>query len=91
MKKGSIGIVLIFFLLAPGAGCLTAGAADEINTMMCDEGVVRIGDFAESVEQKCGAPDSRQEGFWRYALGPDEVYIVEFDENDNVVRIRQEM
>jgi hypothetical protein len=50
--------------------------------------VVQIGDFFQTVQDKCGEPDKKEGKFWRYNPGPSEpVYTVEFDENGNVVRI----
>ena len=88
IKMREIGFVLTGLLLAIGA--ITAIAAEETDSIMCDGGVVEIGDFAGTVETKCGAPDTKEGNYWRYDFGPSEVYMVEFDENGHVVRILEE-
>jgi len=88
MKKRDIGIVLPLFLVVLGMGHSTVMASDNAESMMCDNGVVRIGDFFQTVQDKCGEPDKKEGKFWRYNPGPSEpVYTVEFDENGNVVQI----
>jgi hypothetical protein len=83
-------MVLTLFFLVVGVGCSTAGAAEETDSMMCDGGLVEIGDLAADVERKCGAPDTKQWKSWRYDFGPSEVFVIEFDENGSVIRIREE-
>ena len=87
IKLREIGIVLAGLWLAFGPGYFTAAVAEETDSMMCDGGVVEIGNFFGSVEDKCGAPDTKQGNYWKYDFGPSEVYMVEFDENGKVVRI----
>ena len=88
MSKRDIGIVLALFLLILGLGHSRVMASDNADSMMCDNGVVRIGDFFQAVQDKCGEPDKKEGKFWRYNPGPSEpVYTVEFDENGKVVRI----
>jgi hypothetical protein len=90
MKKNTIGMALTFFFLIAGVGCFTVIAAEKTDSMMCDDGLVEIGDFTDDVESKCGEPNSKEGKFWRYAFGPSETYIVEFDDSGNVVRILEE-
>jgi len=88
MKKRDIGIVLALFLMILAMGPSTVIAATNADSIMCDNGVVQIGDFFQTVQDKCGEPDKKEGKFWRYDFGPSEpVYTVEFDENDKVVRI----
>ena len=62
-------------------------AADEASSMMCDEGVVNIGDMDVDVQSKCGQPDSQNMNDWVYDFGPSQpVYTVIFNEG-KVVRI----
>ncbi|KPJ75212.1 MAG: hypothetical protein AMJ54_15605 [Deltaproteobacteria bacterium SG8_13] len=86
----SIGIYLTLLFLLSVAGCFTAIAAEKTDSMMCDDGLVEIGDFTKDLESKCGTPDSKEGKFWRYAFGPSEKYMVEFDDSGNVVRILEE-
>jgi hypothetical protein len=88
MKKRNLSIVLALFLLTLGIGGLTVVAAGDTDSIMCDNGVVAIGDFSQTVQDKCGEPDKKEGKFWRYNFGPSlPVYTVEFDENGNTVRI----
>ena len=88
MKKRDIGIVLALFLVLMGLGHSTAIASGDVDSIMCDNGVVQIGDFSQTVQDKCGEPEKKEGRIWRYNFGPSlPVYTVEFDENDKVVRI----
>ena len=65
-------------------------AAEEASSMMCDEGVVNIGDMDVDVQEKCGQPDSQNMNEWVYNFGPSEpVYKVIFKEG-KVVRILED-
>jgi hypothetical protein len=65
-------------------------AAEEASSMMCDEGVVNIGDMDVDVQDKCGEPDSQNMNEWVYNFGPSEpVYTVIFKEG-KVVRILED-
>jgi len=65
-------------------------AAQEASSMMCDEGVVNIGDMDVDVEDKCGQPDSRNMNEWLYIFGPGQpVYRVIFKDG-KVVRILED-
>jgi hypothetical protein len=65
-------------------------AADEASSMMCDEGVVNIGDMDVDVQSKCGQPDSQNMNAWVYNFGPSQpVYTVIFNEG-KVVRILED-
>ena len=62
-------------------------AAEEASTMMCDEGVVNIGDMDADVRENCGEPDSQGMNEWVYNFGPSQpVYTVIFKEG-KVARI----
>jgi hypothetical protein len=62
-------------------------AAEEASTMMCDEGVVNIGDADVDVQEKCGEPNSQGMDEWVYNFGPSQpVYTVIFKEG-KVARI----
>jgi len=88
MGKRNFSIVLALFLLTLGMGGLTVVAADNVDSIMCDNGVVQIGDFFQTAQDKCGEPDKKEGKFWRFNFGPSEpVYTVQFDENGKVVRI----
>ena len=85
-KKWELVSVVIVFAL--GWICSAAMAAEDATSIMCDGGVVGIGDFFQTVQDKCGEPDKKEGNFWRYNFGPSQpIYTVEFGENGNVVRI----
>jgi hypothetical protein len=62
-----------------------------VNSIICDNGVVEIGDLALTVQDKCGEPDKKEGKFWGYEFGPSTpAYTLEFDENGKVVRILED-
>jgi hypothetical protein len=65
-------------------------AAEEASSMMCDEGLVNIGDMDLDVQAKCGQPNSQNMNEWVYNFGPSQpVYTVIFNEG-KVVRIMED-
>ena len=91
MIKRHLGIVLTLFTLTLGMGGLTYVRAGETDSIMCDNGVVAIGDFFQTVQDKCGEPNKKEGKFWRYNFGPSlPVYTIEFDENGNAIRIMED-
>lgn len=66
-------------------------AEEEATTIMCDNGIVNIGDMDVDVQDKCGQPDSQGMNEWVYDFGPDQpVYTVIFEEG-KVVRILEDV
>lgn len=61
-------------------------ATEEASSIMCDEGVVNIGDIDVDVQDKCGQPISQNMNEWVYNFGPSESYTVIFKDG-KVVRI----
>jgi Protein of unknown function (DUF2845) len=91
MIKRNFSIVLALFVLTLGMGNLMVVAAGETDSIMCDNGAVAIGDFFQTVQDKCGEPSKKEGKFWRYNFGPSQpVYTIEFDENGNTVRIMED-
>jgi len=45
-------------------GGLADVRAGETDSIMCDKGVVAIGDVAQSVQDKCGEPAKKEGKFW---------------------------
>ena len=79
MKKRIIYIICLLFVLMVFGSSTAVFAAEEASTMMCDEGVVNIGDADVDVQDKCGQPDSRSKNEWVYNFGPSQpVYKVIF-------------
>jgi hypothetical protein len=82
-------VILVFLeMIFGGQPCLFA--AEEASTIMCDEGVVNIGDMDVDVQDKCGEPNSRNMSEWVYNFGPSQpVYTVILKEG-KVVRILED-
>jgi len=86
MNKRKIYFIgLVFLVIALGSPGFIF-AAEETSTMMCDEGVVNIGDTDADVREKCGEPNSQSMDKWIYNFGPSESFTVIFKEG-KVVRI----
>ena len=90
MKKRNIYFISLVFLATALGGSITIFAAEEASTMMCDEGVVNIGDADVDVEDKCGQPNSQSMNEWVYNFGPSQpIYKVIFKDS-KVVRILED-
>ena len=77
------GLTLLLMILG---GSISLYAAEETSSMMCDGGVVNIGDSDVDVRDDCGDPDTQNVNQWVYNFGPGESYTVIF-KNGKVVRI----
>ena len=74
--------------MKPRMGGLTVVEVGATDSIMCDNGVVAIGDFSQTAQDKCSEPDKKEGKFWRCSFGPSlSVYTVKFDEIGNTVRI----
>jgi hypothetical protein len=83
--KNYLFVLVSLAMVFGGQGYLFA--AEEASSMMCDEGVVNIGDMDVDVQDKCGQPNSQNLNEWVYEFGPSEpVYTVIFKDG-KVVRI----
>ena len=90
MKKRNIYFIGLVFLMMALGGSIPIFAAEETSTMMCDEGVVNIGDADVDVQDKCGQPNSQSMNEWVYDFGPSQpVYKVIFKDG-KVVRILED-
>ena len=79
MKKRNLFWVAVLFLAAVLGGTLPIFAAEETSSMMCDQGIVNIGDADVDVQDKCGQPNEQSMDEWVYNFGPSEpVYSVVF-------------
>ena len=91
MKIRNMGRILLLFGLIMALGRVPVIAANDVDSMMCDGGVVQMGDFFQTVQDKCGEPDKKEGRVWRYNFGPSQpVYVLMYDENGNLVRIVEE-
>jgi len=87
MKRITTYFSVLVFLVIIFSGAASVFGAEEASTMMCDEGVVNIGDADVDVQDKCGQPDNQSMNEWVYDFGPSQpVYTVIFKEG-KVVRI----
>jgi hypothetical protein len=90
MKKTYIYFIgFVFMVMALGNPAFIF-AAEETSTMMCDGGVVNIGDADIDVQDKCGQPNSQSTNEWVYDFGPSQpVYKVIFKDG-KIVRILED-
>jgi hypothetical protein len=90
MKKitGCLAVLVILVVVFGGKASILA--TEEASSIMCDNGVVNIGDMDVDVQDKCGEPDRRNMNEWVYNFGPSlPVYSVIFNEG-KVVRILED-
>ena len=86
MRKRNIYFIGLLFVVMVFGSSTAVLAAEEASTIMCDEGVVNIGDTDANVQEKCGEPNSQSMDKWIYNFGPSEYFTVIFKEG-KVVRI----
>ncbi len=92
MKTIKVHLVVLVSLAMVFGGQANIFAAEEASSIMCDEGVVNIGDMDVDVQDKCGEPNSQnyEQNAWVYNFGPSQpVYTVIFNEG-KVVRILED-
>ena len=88
MKRRIAYFIGLAYLVMVFSG--TVFAETEVSSIMCDNGVVNIGDMNVDVQDKCGQPDSQTMNEWVYKFGPAQpVYTVIFKEGQ-VVRILED-
>ena len=82
------GYLIVLVSLAVLSGSHTAVfAAEEASSIMCDNGVVNIGDMQATVQDTCGEPNSQGMNEWVYNFGPDQpVYTLIFKDGQ-LIRI----
>jgi hypothetical protein len=89
MKRKDIYFTGLVFLAIVLAGAMPVFASDGNSSMMCDEGVVNVGDTDVDVWSACGEPESQSMNQWVYDFGPSQpIYIVTFKDG-KVVSIQQ--
>ena len=90
MKTIKSHLVILISLAVLFGSLPSAFAEEEATTIMCDNGIVNIGDMDVDVQDKCGQPDSQGMNEWVYDFGPDQPgYTVIFKEG-KVVRILED-
>ena len=75
MKRRIVCFFGMIFLMMAFVSTIPIFAAEETSTMMCDEGVVNIGDADVAVQDKCGQPNSQSMNEWVYNLGRRNPFI----------------
>jgi len=66
-------------------------AEEEASSIMCDNGVVNIGDMQATVQDTCGEPNSQGMNVWVYNFGPDQpVYTLIFKDGQLVKILENE-
>jgi hypothetical protein len=78
-------IGLVFLVMASGNPPFIF-AAEEISTMMCHRGVMKIGDTSTDVREKCGEPNTETANEWVYEPSTSQTFIV-IIKGGKVVRI----
>ena len=78
MKRITIYFIGFVFLVIASGNPAFIFAAKEISTMMCDQGVVRIGDTNTDVRNKCGEPNAETPDKWVYEPGVSQTFTVVF-------------
>jgi len=90
MKRITTYFLGFGFLVTLFSGAVSVFGAEETSSIMCDNGVVNIGDMDVDVQDACGEPNSQTMNEWQYNFGPSEpVYTVIFKEG-KVVRILED-
>jgi len=90
MKAIKVHLFILAFLAMVFGGQAHLFAAEETSSIMCDGGVVNIGDMDVEVQDKCGQPNSQNMNEWVYNFGPSQpVYTVIFNDG-KVVRILED-
>lgn len=92
MKTLNRFLIVSVFLLIVFSSSICVFAAEEASSIMCDNGVVNIGDMQTDVQDACGQPNSQnyEQNAWVYNFGPSQpVYTVFFKEGQ-VVKILED-
>jgi hypothetical protein len=87
MKKCSVYLLALAIPFIIAWQIDSAFAAEEASSIMCDNGVVNIGDTDTTVEATCGEPNSinYELNQWVYNFGPSQpVYTLIFKEGQLV-------
>jgi hypothetical protein len=90
MKNRNIYFVGLTFLMMVLGNPAFIFAAEETSSMMCDGGVVNIGDADVDVQDKCGQPNSQSINEWVYNFGPSQPAYKVIFKDSKVVRILED-
>jgi hypothetical protein len=92
MKKCSVYFLILTIPLIVAWHIDSAFAAEEASSIICDNGVVNIGDMDADVRDACGEPNSQNYELkaWVYNFGPSQpVYSVIFKDGQ-VIKILED-
>ena len=67
--------LIVSVLLLVVFSSISVFAAGEASSIMCDKGVVNIGDKDVDVQDKCGQPNSQNMNEWVYNFEPSQPVI----------------
>jgi hypothetical protein len=93
MKKFSVYFLILAIPLMIAVNTDFARAAEEASSIMCDNGVVNIGDMDVTVQETCGEPESKNYELnqWVYNFGPSQpVYTLIFKDGQLVKILEDE-
>jgi hypothetical protein len=90
MKNKNVYTAALTFLMIALVNPAFLFGAEETSMMMCDRGVVRIGDTYDDVRTKCGNPRTQGGDQWVYEPSPAQSFTVIFEEG-KVVRILENL
>lgn len=72
MKKNITYLLILAIVLIISLNIGFAFAVEEASSIMCDNGVVNIGDTQAAVQDTCGEPNSQDMNQWVYNFGPSQ-------------------
>jgi hypothetical protein len=88
MKKRNIYLIGLLLVVMVCGNTFSIIAAEEADSVMCDEGILKIGDTDADVREKCGKTAHESENEWAYDDATPS-FTVYFEEK-KVVRITVE-
>ena len=91
MKPITVYLIVLVSLAVLLGSYPSIFAAQEASSIMCDNGVVNIGDMEATVQDTCGEPNSKTFNEWVYNFGPDQpVYTLIFKDGQLVKILEDE-
>ena len=87
MKKRKVYLIGLLLVMMVFGNTFSIFAAEEVPSVMCDEGILKIGDSDGDVREKCGHPNRQSLDEWAYDDDPS--FTVYFEEK-KVIRITVE-
>ena len=85
MKKRNVYIIGLLLVVMVFGNTFCIFAAEEADSVMCDQGILKIGDTDADVREKCGKTAHESENEWAYEDATPS-FTVYFEEK-KVVRI----